>query len=374
MKKDLWECVIARDRSIVLSSEQVLPNDFYTGGARARNLLVLFLLIVVGSSAILSVSGRLDIITLVGPHVERSEWSFTMTGARQLNSMGLTGDGITVCVVDSGIDMLHPDFSHLRLVAWKDLVNLRPDPYDDRGHGTAMTGLIVADGSIRGVAPRASVIAVKALDQIGLGSPQNVADGIRFCVDPFGNGKGGADIISLSLGSKSVNFFDQTVYDAVAWATARGVFVIVAAGNDGGLPDNVDVSTAGQVPLAISVGAVDTYGVRAPFSSIGSSVNRTDPNLKPEVSAPGVQLVSTAPGAHYLTVSGTSPATAIVAGVVALVLQARPTLRPGGMAGNVLVLKNALELGSSKAAGQVLPHDPWYGYGTINGPGILARL
>lgn len=297
-----------------------------------------------------------------------------MTGARQLNSIGLTGDGITVCVVDSGLDILHPDFSQLHLVAWKDLVNQRPDPYDDRGHGTAMTGLIVADGSIRGVAPRANIIAVKAINQIGIGSPQSVADGIRFCLDPFGTGKSGADIVSLSLGSNSINFFDQTVYDAVAWATARGVFVIVAAGNDGQLPGNADVSTAGQVPLAISVGAVDLYGVRAPFSSIGSIVNRTDPNLKPEISAPGVQLVSTAPGAHYLTVSGTSPATAIVAGVIALILQAKPMLRSGGITGNVMIVKTAVMLGALKASGQLVPHDPWSGYGIINGPGILAKL
>ena len=357
-----------------MSSPQILPKGFYDGRARARRLLVAFLLVIIVSSVVLTVSGRLDVVALVGPHVERSEWAFTMTGARQLNSIGLTGEGVTVCVVDTGIDILHPDFSHLRLVAWKDLVNLRPDPYDDKGHGTAMAGLIVADGSIHGVAPRANIIAVKVLDQIGLGSPQNVADGIRFCEDPFGTGKGGADIISLSLGSNSVNFFDQTVYDAVAWATSRGVFVIVAAGNNGGAPDNVDVATAGQVPLAISVGAVDSSGVRASFTSLGASLNRTDPNMKPEIAAPGVQLVSTAPGAHYVTVTGTSPATAIVAGIIALILQARPALRQGGTVGNVSIVKSALMLGASKAQGQVSPHDPWYGYGIISGPGILAKL
>jgi len=293
-----------------------------------------------------------------------------MTGARQLNSNGLTGAGITVCVVDSGIDILHPDFAHLHLVAWLDLVNAKTVPYDDRGHGTAMAGLIAADGSLRGVAPGVDMIVVKALNSVGLGSPQNVADGIKFCEDPFGTGKGGADIISLSLGSGSVNFFDQTVYDAVTAAVSRGVFVVVAAGND---PQAYDVSTAAQVPLAIAVGAVDSRGVRSPFSSVGATLNRTDPNLKPEVSAPGVQLVSTAPGAHYVTVTGTSPATAIVAGILALILQARPALRPGAL-GNVVTLKNALVFGSTKASGQVLPHDPWYGYGIIDGPGTLAKL
>jgi serine protease AprX len=333
-------------------------------------MVLAILLIIVGSSAALTASGRLDILAYVGPHVERSEWAFTMTGARQLNSNGLSGAGITVCVVDSGIDILHPDFSHLHLTGWRDLVNAKTDPYDDRGHGTAMAGLIAADGSLRGVAPNVNMIAVKALNSQGLGSPQNVADGIRFCEDPLGTGKGGADIISLSLGSGSINFFDVTVYEAVNWAVSRGVFVVVAAGND---PLAYDVSTAAQVPLAISVGAVDSRGVRASFSSVGAVLNRTDPNLKPEVSAPGVQLVSTAPGAHYVTVTGTSPATAVVAGILALILQAKPALRPGAL-GNVVTLKNALVLGSTKASGQVLPHDPWYGYGIINGPGTIAKL
>jgi serine protease AprX len=333
-------------------------------------MVIVILVIVVGSSGALTASGRLDVLALVGPHVERSEWAFTMTGARQLNSDGLNGAGITVCVVDSGIDILHPDFSHLHLIFWRDLVNVKSDPYDDRGHGTAMAGLIAADGSLRGVAPGVNMIVVKVLNSQGLGSPQNVADGIRICVDPLGTGKGGADIISLSLGSGSANFFDATVYDAVTWATSRGVFVVVAAGND---PLAYDVSTAAQVPLAISVGAVDLRGVRASFSSMGATLNRTDPNLKPEVAAPGVQLVSTAPGAHYVTVTGTSPATAVVAGVLALILQARPALRPGAI-GNVVALKNALVLGSTKESGQVLPHDPWYGYGIINGPGTLAKL
>jgi serine protease AprX len=296
-----------------------------------------------------------------------------MTGIREMNNQGLTGKGVTVCMVDSGIDSLHPDFSRLHILAWKDLVNARPEPYDDRGHGTAMAGLILASGSIHGVAPDANLIAVKALNSMGIGSPQNVADGIRFCTDPYGIGTGGADVISLSLGSRSANFFDVTVYNAVTLATAKGVFVVVAAGNDG-LQDDGDVSSAGQVPLAISVGAVDSNGLRAPFSSIGARLNRTDPNLKPEIVAPGVQLVSTSPGAHYLTVSGTSPATAIVAGLLALLLQARPTLRPGIQIGNILTVKIGLMQGATKATSQLFPHDPWYGYGIVNGRQTLASL
>lgn len=294
-----------------------------------------------------------------------------MTGVRQLNGGGLTGFGVTVCVVDTGIDMLHPDFSHLHLVAWHDFVNLRSLPYDDNGHGTAMAGIIAADGSLRGAAPRVNMIVVKVLNSVGLGSPQNVADGIGFCLDPYGNGTRGADIVSLSLGGVSTNFFDVTVYNEVALAVSKGVFVVAAAGND---PLADDVTAAAQVPLAIGVGAVDPNGVRAPFSSIGASLNRTSPNQKPEITAPGVQLVSTAPGAHYVTVTGTSPATALVAGILALILQARPGLHSGGATGNIITLKTALMIGASKTSTQLVPHDPWYGYGIVNGPAALAML
>src|SRR5712692_6230523 len=254
-----------------------LPSDFYRGRRRARRAALLTV-VVVGA--------------LVGLHVARSEWAFAMTGVRELNAMGLTGAGVTVCIVDSGIDMLHPDFARLRLVAWKDFVNLRSEPYDDNGHGTAMAGLIAANGSLRGIAPDASLIVAKATNSAGFGSSQAVADGIRFCVDPFGNGTRGADIISISLGSKAPLFVATDVSLAAQAALDRGVFVVAAAGNDGGPFDDGDVAIPANVPMALAIGAVDSSGRIASFSSIGSSVNRTDPNLKPEVAAPGVQIIS----------------------------------------------------------------------------------
>jgi len=351
-----------------------LPSDFYRGRTRARRAALLTVVVVLGSFAVLAEVHLVDLGALVGPHVARSEWAFAMTGVRDLNAMGLTGKGVSVCIVDSGIDMLHPDFAQLRLVAWKDFVNLRLEPYDDNGHGTAMAGLIVANGSLRGIAPDAALIVAKALNSAGFGSSKAVADSIRFCLDPFGNGTRGADIISISLGSKAPLFVATDVSVAAQAALDRGVFVVAAAGNDGGPFDDGDVGIPANVPLALAIGAVDSSGRIASFSSIGSSVNRTDPNLKPEVAAPGVQLISTAPGAHYATVSGTSPATAVAAGIVALLLQRHPELRPGALAGNVLALKWALARSAITEPGQAVPHDPWYGYGVIDGPRALTYL
>ncbi len=353
-----------------------LPREFYRGRARAHRAAILAAVLVVGAFAGLGAAGLVDPVTFFGPHVARSDWAFAMTGARDLNARGLTGKGVTVCLVDTGIDMLHPDFAHLHLVAWKDFVNLRPEPYDDNGHGTAMAGLIVASGSLHGVAPDVSLIVAKVINSAGFGSSSAVADGIRLCVDPFGDGTRSADIISVSLGSKAPLFVATDVSLSAQWALDRGVFLIASAGNDGGMFDDGDVESPGFVSLAIAVGAVDASGRIAPFSSIGSSVNRSDPNLKPEVTAPGVQLISTAPGAHYVTTTGTSGATALVAGIVALLLQAHPELRPGGSMGsaNVLALKWALSRSAMVRPGQAMPHDSYYGYGVIDGLGALSYL
>lgn len=350
-----------------------MPSEFYRKRSRGRRVAVLVMVILLATPILLGALDLIDLGRALGPHVARTDWAFTMTGARTLNARGLTGKGVTVCVVDSGVDILHPDFSHLHLVAWKDLVNGQPDPYDDTGHGTAMAGLIAANGSLMGVAPDVGLIAVKVVDASGTGMSTVVAAGIRFCADPFGNGTGGADIISVSLGSKAPTFVSTEVSDAAAWATSRGIFVVAAAGNAGGFGSG-DVEIPADVNLSIAVGAVDLSGRIAPFSSMGSSANRTDPNLKPEIVAPGVQVISLAPGAHYVTTTGTSPATALAAGVLALVLQAHPELRPGGTAVNVLRLKWALMAAADKEPGQSIPHDPLYGYGLIDGPGILAHL
>jgi len=352
---------------------EVLPEAFYKGRAKARKAAVLILVIIFSSFAVLTTSGSLDPMVLLGPHVHRSEWAFAMVGARDLADRGLTGRGISVCIVDSGLDTLHPNFVQSRVLGWKDFVNSRGEPYDDSGHGTAMGGLIAAQGSLRGVAPGVNLIIAKVVDSTGVGTSQSVADGVRFCVDPRGDGTPGADIISISLGSKAPLFVEGRVYDAVVWATSRGVLVVAAAGNDG-LLDDGDVEVAANPPLAIAVGAVDFDGQRASFSSVGMNINRTSPNLKPELMAPGVRLVSTSPGAHYVTVSGTSPATAIVAGVLALILEAKPSLRPSGTPSNILIVKEGLSQGAQKVQGQILPHDPLYGYGILNGPGALLLL
>src|SRR2546425_430626 len=218
------------------------------------------------------------------------------------------------------------------------------------------------------------LLVAKVINSAGFGSVQAVADGIRFCLDPFGDGTRGADIISISLGTSAPQLGGTGVSLAAQQALDRGVFVVAAAGNDGGPFDDGDVEVPADASFAIAVGAVDASRRIAPFSSIGSGANRTDPNLKPEVTAPRVQIISAAPRAHYVTSTGTSPATAITAGIVALLLEAHPELLPAGSTANILALKWALARSAATARGQVTPHDPWYGYGVIDGRRALGYL
>ena len=112
----------------------------------------------------------------------------------KLDGISSDGDGVRVCIVDSGIMMQHNDLESVNLVEWKDFVNNRATPYDDHGHGTSMAGILVADGWMKGIAPQVDFIVAKALSGNGSGNEQDVADAIDWCVI------NDADIISLSLG------------------------------------------------------------------------------------------------------------------------------------------------------------------------------
>src|SRR3989442_14241028 len=119
-----------------------------------------------------------------------------------------------------------------------------------------MAGLIAANGSLRGIAPGAGLLLAKGINSAGFGSVQAVADGIRFCLDPFGDGTRGADIISISLGTSAPQLGGTGVSLAAQQALDRGVFVVAAAGNDGGAFDGRDAEVPVEVSLGIAVRAV----------------------------------------------------------------------------------------------------------------------
>ncbi|MHC4656853.1 MAG: S8 family peptidase [Planctomycetota bacterium] len=183
----------------------------------------------------------------------------------------MTGQGVKVCVVDTGIDYTHPDLQN-KVIAQFDFTTYTEDAMDDNGHGTHCAGIIASEGlQYRGVSHDVSLMGAKVLDYSGAGYSSDVILGINWCVEQ------GADVISLSLGeglySGTCDFVDmaQAVNNAV---DPCGVVVVCAAGNDG-------VPTAMVAPAcaskAIAVGAVDKLDNIASYSDGGSELDLVAP-------------------------------------------------------------------------------------------------
>ena len=276
-----------------------------------------------------------------------SEWAFEDTSIRTLQESGLTGEGVRVCMVDTGIDGTHEAFSSSQ-IEFKDLVGTSrvPVDYGAVAHGTLMAGLLLSTSHCPGAAPNASFAMVAALRDNGEGEntglDSDVADAIRWCQFEFN-----ADIISLSLGgSDDSETTEGGSSSATRQATDAGI-VIAAAGNDG--LDDGDVASPGSVDLAISVGATTRAGTLWSNTSIGSPLDREgqerqSPHLKPEVVAPGERIISTGEDNLWYSSSGTSDATVFVTGALAPILEDQPWLKPqqGGNSSCLIQVKQAL--------------------------------
>ena len=318
-------------------------------------------------------------LTFGGPPQSLTLWEEQyreMTGLDNLN--GLDGSGTGVCIVDTGIDANHPDLEHANIVSWIDLISGSDSPYDDEGHGTAMAGIIVSKGGLNGVSPGVDLLIAKAISDDGSGTDDIIADAVDWCVGE------GADIISLSLGGSqgfgSGFFTTDQLEEAVIEAIDSGVFVIAAAGNDGE-DDDGDVESPGSVEDVICVGAVTRTGNAWSGSSEGDNngrlwpnpiLPRQDPDKKPEIVAPGHEVPilmasSTGSGTWWGWSSGTSAATAWVAGSIAIFLEANPEMKRGGTDGGssaVSELKTMISENSEMKEGQE-NHDDIYGYGLL---------
>jgi len=289
----------------------------------------------------------------------------------------LDGRGVVVCVVDSGVDLDHPDLRGVELRGWRDSINGIDEPYDDEGHGTAMTGIIVSNGGLDGVAKGVDLLVAKAINDEGQGTDGTVSDSVDWCVQQ------GADIISLSLGgsqSFGSDFFTTDELErSVDDALDSGVFVVSSAGNDGE-DDDGDVGSPGSVEGVICVGGITRSGTIWSGSSEGDNdgrlwpnpiLPRSDPHKKPEIVAPGHEVpVLMASGVGnsewWGWSSGTSAATAWVSGSLALLLQENPDLQRENSSGRQAIegVKDALTQSSQKKDGQE-SHDDHYGYGLL---------
>lgn len=296
---------------------------------------------------------------------------------------GSTAPDITVCIVDSGISMEHSGFSELQLAGWKDFVNNQAEPYDDHGHGTSMAGILVANGWMKGVANDVDLLVAKALGSNGSGDDGIVAEAIDWCVS------NGAHIISLSLGgAPDVLPFNlgsgRNSGDASNDAIDAGIYVVAAAGNDGGADDDGDVAHPSSEQQVISVGGVTISGTSWSGSSEGDNngrilplpvlLPRGDPNQKPEIVAPAQAVPVLTKDGGWGLADGTSAATVYVTGALALLLQENPTLRAdeAGSTDTVATVKTWL-MDSAVPEENQNGHDDRYGYGMLDIQGLLAQ-
>ncbi len=349
----------------------------------AASMVVAFslsLLIILASSIAILYYWKGDDLVIERPSSALSSWEVeykSLTGVSNQSLSGLNGDGVVLCVVDSGIDLSHPDLGDLVLKGWLDSVNGIDEPYDDEGHGTAMSGIIVANGGLKGISRGVDLLVAKAIDNEGQGDASSVANSVDWCVQQ------GADIISLSLGggqSFGSGFFTtDELEQSVDEALDSGVFVIASAGNDGE-DDDGDVGSPGSVEDVICVGGISRTGGIWSGSSEGDNdgrlwpnpiLPRNNPDKKPEIVAPGHEVpVLMASGVGnsgwWGWSSGTSAATAWVSGSLALLLQDDPELQRENSSGRESIegVKVAITQASQMMDGQD-SHDDHYGYGHL---------
>jgi subtilisin family serine protease len=282
-----------------------------------------------------------------------NSWGVKRIGAGVIHEAGNWGDGVKVAILDSGIDYTHPDLA-ANYAGGKDFVNSDDDPRDDNGHGTHVGGILAArdNGSgVVGVAPLASIYALKILGADGTGSDSDIVAAMQWAM---------ANGIQVANHSYTTDPYD--LYNPPTWlketfdnAASAGMVNVAAAGNNGnfrGTGDNV--AYPARLDTVIAVAATDANDKRVYFSSTGPAV---------ELAAPGNNIYSTLPNGAYGTKSGTSMACPHVAGTAALVIASGiPDGNGDGRINDEVRAKlqqTANDLGS---AGR----DPLYGFGLVD--------
>jgi len=266
--------------------------------------------------------------------------------------------GVVIGIVDTGVDLNHPDLKNKIRSHGYDFVNGDMDATDDNGHGTMVAGIAAAETNnyegIAGVAWNSKILPVKVLDQFGSGTTVTIVNGILWAVD------NGAQILNLSFGAPAK---DNAVEEALKYAfETKGVFIAAAAGND---------NTAVYYPAAYdryvcATAATDYNDQRTTWSNFGPEI---------DVAAPGDKIITTYPVAltpagfqPYKFQDGTSMAGAHVAGLAALIRGIKPALTPGDVMN--IIRYSADDVNSSIHKGR----DVFIGYGRINMEKALVPL
>ncbi|MPZ83499.1 MAG: S8 family serine peptidase [Actinophytocola sp.] len=271
-------------------------------------------------------AGGVATIRLDGKRESTLDHSVPQIGSPAAWEAGFTGEGVKVAVLDTGVDQTHPDLAD-REVAEQNFSEA-PDNVDNFGHGTHVASIVAgtgakSDGKYRGVAWGASILDGKVLDDNGSGFESGIIAGMQWAAEQ------GADVANLSLGGGDSAELDPLEEAVNTLSDQYGTLFVIAAGNSG--PGEGTVASPGSADAALTVGAVDREDELADFSSRGPRIG--DGGIKPDITAPGVDIVAALHSAGtigepvvdgYTALSGTSMATPHVAGAAALIAQQHP--------------------------------------------------
>ncbi len=260
---------------------------------------------------------------------------------REESDTYLFGEGITIGVLDSGVDYTHEALGGgfgegFKVSMGYDFVDKDADPMDENGHGTHVAGILAADSDfMQGVAPKANIAALRVLNHRGQGTSADILEALEWVADPNGDGDPSDHlaIINLSLGLQGGDPRDA-LCTAVNNLTDLGVLCVISAGNSGFTDQDLasdapyaelgaqTVGSPGMAERALTVGSVSLSGNLSPFSSKGPTPYSF--SIKPDVLAPGEHIQSSWLNNSYQTKSGTSMAAPFVSGMAALLKQKYP--------------------------------------------------
>ena len=314
-----------------------------------------------------------DVLNVPEPVRERRATSYGLDIIRALavwGAHGARGAGTKVGILDTGVDASHPDLAG-KVEAWAEFDNdgrqVSSQPHDSDRHGTHVAGTVAggnASGQWIGVAPEAKLCFAKVLGEEG-GTDTQILAGMRWMIEQQ------VDVISMSLGGLTLGpEMPPTYTEAIVAAVQQGIPVVVAIGNDGAQTSG----SPGNDLFSLAVGATDYQDRPAGFSGGRTQVvDKSDfirqellplPYSKPDVSAPGVAVVSSVPGGDWAALNGTSMATPHVAGAIALLLSATK-IKTSTRKEERAFLISDLMTGSVQELGEA-GQDHRYGFGRID--------
>lgn len=302
---------------------------------------------------------------LIPTYQSSPEWGVSKIRADLVhNALGINGAGVVVANIDTGVDWQHPALQNRyrgytgpgklpqHLGNWFDATpNPATYPIDGNGHGSHTMGTMVGANGI-GVAPGAQWIAARAFDSSGSALNSWLHSAFQWILAPNGNPALAPDVVNNSWGS-SIGASTEFQADVQALLNA-GIYPIFSAGNDG--PDSGTIGSPGSMDIAFAVGATDINDEVTLFSSRGPSPWN---KIKPEVTAPGKDVLSSLPGGAYGEFNGTSMAAPHVSGLVALMLQASP-----GLVNNLSQISDTL-ISTAVRLGNPIPNNN-YGWGRVD--------